>query len=75
MKTIYFIIRNNVKNEEINIIFRLLLVSLAIVLSLIHYTTFLAPGVRQLFAAVIALSFVLIKKEHLKKTLLLSRTI
>ena len=77
LKTIYFIIRNNVKNEEINIIFRLILISLAIVLSLIHYTTFLVPGVKQLFAAVIALSFVLLKKYKYKripqKTLLIPR--
>ena len=63
-KAIYFIIRNNVKNEENNIIFRLLLVNLVIVLSLMHYTTFLAPGVKQLFAAVIALSFVLLRNVN-----------
>jgi hypothetical protein len=67
LKAINFIIRNNVKNEENNIIFRLLLVSLVIVLSLMHYTTFLVPGVKQLFAAVIALSFVLIRNEYIKK--------
>jgi len=63
LKATYFIFRNNIKNEENNIILRLLLVSMVIVLSLIHYTTFLAPGVKQLFSAVIALSFVLIKKH------------
>ena len=75
LKSIYFIIRNNVKNEENNIIFRLILISLAIVLSLMHYTTLLVPGVKQLFAAVIALSYVLIKKHEriTQKTLLLSR--
>jgi len=66
LKAFYFIIRDQVKSEEYHIIFRLLLVSLVIVLSLMHYTTFLVPGVKQLFAAVIALSFVLLKKEYLK---------
>ena len=66
-KVIYFIIRNNVKNEENNIIFRLLLVNLVIVLSLMHYTTFLVHGIKQFFAAVIALLFVFLKNEYLKK--------
>ena len=74
LKTIYVITTNNVKNEENNIIFRLILISLAIVLSLMHYTTFYVPGVKQLFAAVIALLYVLIKKHKRipQKTLHLS---
>ena len=75
LKSIHFIIRNNIENEENNIIFRLILISLVIVLSLMHYTTFLAPGVKQLFAAAIALSFVLKKnqKRISQKKLLLSQ--
>jgi hypothetical protein len=62
-KALYFVVRNIIIHKETNIILRLLLVNLVIVSSMMHYTTLFATGISQLFAAVIALSFVLIKKR------------
>lgn len=44
------------------IMFRAMVVSLALIMASCHYMTIFAPGVRQLFAATIALSYVLMKR-------------
>jgi len=72
LKGFYFIIRNNVNNEEYDIIHRLLMITIVIMSSMMHYTTLSAPGIKQLFAAIIALSFVLLKKNSSRKNHIIS---
>jgi len=50
------------KNPEMDIIIRSFVISLALILSLIHYTTLFANGMMQLFAATTALSYVMMKR-------------